>query len=76
MGEVHYFLGIEVLKFEIGGFAFCQKKYMHELLEKTRMLECNRTSTTKLSRLGGKTFEDRSLYRSVIGTLQYLTYQI
>lgn len=60
LGEVHYFLGIEVFK-SGAGYALCQKKYIQELLEKSKMLECNAcatpmTSTTKLSKLDGNIF--------------------
>lgn len=76
-GKVQYFLGIEV---EQSGtkFVLRQKKYVHDLLHRTSMLECNICPTPmvvvpKLSKSEGKAFSDPSLYMSVIGTLQYLT---
>lgn len=75
LGDVHYFLGIEVTR-SGSDYVLSQKKYINELLLKTKMDESNACSTPmvvypKLSRLDGVVFEDASLYRSVVGSLQY-----
>ncbi|XP_057790972.1 uncharacterized mitochondrial protein AtMg00810-like [Salvia miltiorrhiza] len=78
LGSIHYFLGIEVTK-SGSNYALCQSKYLKELLEKTNMSSCHPCSTpmtpaTRLSKEGGESFSDPSLYRSTIGALQYLTH--
>lgn len=59
------YIGIEVLK---SGFTFTlsKKKYIHDLLVKTKMEDCNVCVTPmvpspKLSQLDGEVFEDHSL---------------
>lgn len=58
-------------------FILCQK-YIQDLLVQTKMVDSNVCATPmvvvpKFSRLEGEVFENPSLYRSVIGKLQYLT---
>lgn len=77
LGQVSYFLGIEVCK-SGSKFSLSQKKYISDLLVKTKMTECNECATPvvplpKLSQHEGQVFRDSSLYRSVVGSLQYLT---
>jgi hypothetical protein len=80
LGNLHYFLGIQVMK-KNGGLVLSQEKYASDLLEKVGMRNCKlvatplSTSEKKLSieegtRLGE---EDSTRYRSVVGALQYLT---
>lgn len=76
-GNVKYFLGIEVAQFD-SKFVLSQKKYVLDLLKMTHMLECSPCPTPmvtmpKLSKTEREVFTDLSLYRSVVGTLQYLT---
>ncbi|XP_072054980.1 uncharacterized mitochondrial protein AtMg00810-like [Arachis hypogaea] len=57
---------------------FTQQKYIGELMKKAGMVGCAAchtplSSTTKISALRGSSFHDPSLYRSVVGSLQYLT---
>lgn len=40
LGMMHYFLGIEVVQLDSGIF-LCQKKYVHEVLRRFGMLDCN-----------------------------------
>jgi hypothetical protein len=77
MGPLHYFLGVEVVR-RADGFFLHQHKYVHELLERTGMLNCNPASTpldtkAKLSTGDGSPAPDASHYRSIVGALQYLT---
>lgn len=77
LGQVSYFLGIEV-SCSNSEFHLCQRKHLLELLEKTNLLDCKPCSTpmavnTKLSKYGGKAFSKPRLYRSIVAALQYLT---
>jgi hypothetical protein len=77
LGPLHYFLGIEVVH-RPDGFFLHQKKYAHELLDRAGMLNCTPVSTpvdtkAKLSATDGSPAPDASLYRSIVGALQYLT---
>jgi hypothetical protein len=77
LGPLHYFLGIEVVR-RPDGFFLHQKKYTHELLDHAGMLNCTPVSTpvdtkAKLSATDGSPTPDASLYRSIVGALQYLT---
>ncbi|KAL5762392.1 hypothetical protein ACOSP7_018656 [Xanthoceras sorbifolium] len=78
MGQVHYFLGFEAFR-NAAGIYLTQTKYVHDLLSKTNMLNSKPCSTpicssVKLSASTGAVFAEPSLYRNVIGALQYLTY--
>ncbi|XP_016207974.1 uncharacterized protein LOC107648675 [Arachis ipaensis] len=78
MGELHYFLGIQVTKTKEGGLILSQEKYVGDLLAKTGMTGCKPCTTplpssVKLSTFGGPVFTNPRLYRSVVGSLQYLT---
>ncbi|KAK6161819.1 hypothetical protein DH2020_005200 [Rehmannia glutinosa] len=77
LGEVHYFLGIEAQKLS-SGILLNQTKYISDLLTKTNMLHCKASSTPycsgqKLSLNDSSPFSLPSLYRSTVGSLQYLT---
>ncbi|KAJ0970933.1 hypothetical protein J5N97_018892 [Dioscorea zingiberensis] len=79
LGELHYFLGIEVKKTSTG-IVLTQSKYTSELLKKMNMEKCKpvtapMTVTEKLSRTEGEPLspEDATRYRSIVGALQYLT---
>ncbi|XP_020266633.1 uncharacterized protein LOC109842135 [Asparagus officinalis] len=76
-GLMSYFLGIEVKQQQEGIF-ISQKKYMKEILEKFKMNECNPVNTPvaigmKLSREGDGRFVDSTLFKSLVGSLRYLT---
>jgi hypothetical protein len=76
-GLMSYFLGIEV-KQENDGIFISQKKYMREIFEKFKMDNCNAVNTPvatglKLSKEGeGKLFNS-TMYKSLVGSLRYLT---
>ena len=77
LGEMNYFLGLEVSQSKDGIF-LNQEKYAHEVLKKYRMGNCKSAPTPlvqnmKLSKEDGAEKIDASLYRSLIGSLLYLT---
>ena len=78
LGQLHYFLGIEAKFSSSGGLHLSQSKYISDLLVKANMADCNPSSTPmttglKLSKHGTDYFEDATLYRSIVGALQYAT---
>jgi histone deacetylase 1/2 len=79
LGDLHYFLGIEVNKVR-NGILLTQHKYATDLLKKVGMTDCKAVSTPlstseKLSLHEGSLLgpEDATKYRSIVGALQYLT---
>eukprot|EP00253_Pinus_taeda_P011792 PITA_11792 len=77
MGMLRYFLGIEVDQNENGIF-ISQEKYVNEVLGRFNMKECKATITPtvmglKLSKEDNNKDFDPSLYRSIVGSLMYLT---
>jgi histone deacetylase 1/2 len=79
LGELHYFLGIEVSHLR-GGLLLSQHKYACELLRRAGLLKCTPASTPmasseKLSSTDGVllTADESTRYCSVVGGLQYLT---
>uniref|UniRef100_A0A803Q615 Integrase catalytic domain-containing protein n=1 Tax=Cannabis sativa TaxID=3483 RepID=A0A803Q615_CANSA len=78
LGDLHYFLGIEVVRDETGIY-LSQSKYIHELLKKTNMMHVKPCATPMtigkmLSISDGELLENPTEYRSIIGALQYLTH--
>ncbi|GJW67183.1 ribonuclease H-like domain-containing protein, partial [Tanacetum coccineum] len=77
LGSLNYFLGISVTR-DSSGLFLSQKKYAIEILEKAHMVSCNpsRTPVDTESKLGvdGDPVSDPTLYRSLAGSLQYLTF--
>jgi hypothetical protein len=76
LGELHHFLGISVTRSSDGLF-LSQRQYAVDL-QKAGMAECHSTSTpvdsrAKLSATEGAPVADPSAYRSLAGSLQYLT---
>ena len=77
LGLVHYFLGFEVLRTPLG-LHLSQAKYAADLLHKTNMAAAKPCSTpmclsNNLSLSDSEPFSQPSVYRSIIGALQYLT---
>jgi hypothetical protein len=77
LGELHHFLGISVTRSSDGLF-LSQQQYAVNLLQKAGMAECHSTSTpvdsrAKLSATEGAPVTDPAAYRSLAGSLQYLT---
>lgn len=72
LGELHYFLGIEVTK-KGGGISLSQTKYAHDILKKVNMKLCKPILTpmsvsNKLSKTIGKPFSsaEATKYRSTV----------
>jgi histone deacetylase 1/2 len=82
LGDLHYFLGIEVKKVR-NGILLTQQKYTSDLLHRvgmmnskpmnTPMSSANKLSIYDVDPLGPK---DTTEYRSIVGALQYLTLRI
>eukprot|EP00253_Pinus_taeda_P025723 PITA_25723 len=77
MGLVRYFLGIEVDQNENGIF-ISQAKYVNEVLGRFNMQECKAEITPtvmglKISKEDSSKDFDPSLYKSIVGSLMYLT---
>ena len=77
MGLLRYFLGIEVEKNENKIF-ISQAKYVNEVLERFNMQDCKATITPtvmglKLNKEDNNKDFDPSLYKSIVGSLMYLT---
>ncbi|GKD43135.1 ribonuclease H-like domain-containing protein [Tanacetum coccineum] len=77
LGPLNYFLGISATRTTSGIF-LSQTKYATEILEQAQMLNCNpcRTPIDTEKKLGpeGSPVTDPTLYRSLAGSLQYLTF--
>jgi histone deacetylase 1/2 len=80
LGNLNYFLGIEVHQSSTG-LLLTQRKYIQDLLMRTNMETSKPVSTPmlpadKLSLRDGDPLspEDATKYRSVVGTLQYLSF--
>ena len=78
LGSLNYFLGIAVTRTSEGLF-HSQQRYAYEILEKASMSHCESVSTPvatsrKLCANVGSPCDDPTLYRSLDGALQYLTF--
>lgn len=79
LGELHYFLGIEVKKVN-DGIVLTQEKYAKDVLKRVNMSDCKAVNTPlsiseKLSAYEGTPLGpvDSTWYRSLVGALHYLT---
>ncbi|KAH9764120.1 retrovirus-related pol polyprotein from transposon RE1 [Citrus sinensis] len=75
LGNLNFFLGIQVQRSQ-NSLLLSQVKYIQDLLTKTEMTDCKGIETPfstseKLKKGVGNRFHDPTLYRSVIGSLQY-----
>ncbi|GKA07113.1 ribonuclease H-like domain-containing protein [Tanacetum coccineum] len=77
LGPLNYFLGISV-SHDSSGLLLSQKKYAVEILDRAHMVNCNPSQTPidTESKLGsdGDPVSDPTLYRSLVSSLQYLTF--
>lgn len=77
LGSLNYFLGVSATRTTSGMF-LSQSKFAVEILERAHMQKCNpcHTLVDTESKLGpdGMPFDDPTLYRSLAGALQYLTF--
>ncbi|KAJ9559520.1 hypothetical protein OSB04_004680 [Centaurea solstitialis] len=76
MGEMHYFLGVQVVQTEMG-IHICQKKYAREILTRFNMEDCNSVKNPivpgcKLIKDDQSGFVDVGLYRQMVGCIMYL----
>jgi len=77
MGQLNYFLGIEVARSK-HGISLCQRKYALEILEDTGFLGAKPSrfpteQNIKLTQEDGDLLEDASQYRRLVGHLICLT---
>ncbi|XP_021984785.1 uncharacterized mitochondrial protein AtMg00810-like [Helianthus annuus] len=76
LGELSYFLGLEVVHMNQGLFIH-QAKYATDVLERARMMDAKLAATplssTVLFSSMGDPYHDPTFYRSIVGALQYLT---
>ncbi|XP_057544445.1 uncharacterized mitochondrial protein AtMg00810-like [Amaranthus tricolor] len=78
LDPLNYFLGIAVNSTSTGLF-LSQQRYASEILEKVGMSQCKSVCTPvatfgKLYANTGSPCDDPTLYRSLAGALQYLTF--
>ncbi|XP_070662205.1 uncharacterized protein [Malus domestica] len=79
MGKLTYFLGLQITYRENGDIFINQSKYVTDLLNKARMVNCRPCSTpskphTQLLKDEGEPRSDPTIYRILVGALQYLTF--
>jgi hypothetical protein len=75
-GPFNFFLGIEVIG-TLGVSFLSQKRFILDILHRTHMVDTKLVSspmstTNNLSAFEGASFADHTLYRSIVGALQYL----
>nr|KYP31486.1 hypothetical protein KK1_048166 [Cajanus cajan] len=78
LGQLHYFLAIEVSTSNDGGFFLSQAKYIRHLLHRAKMddskpLPTPMVSGLKLTSDASIAMSDPSFYTSIVGGLQYIT---
>jgi hypothetical protein len=77
LGSLNFFLGVFATRTTFGMFLL-QSKFAEEILVRAHMQKCNpcRTPVARESKLvpDGTPFDDPTLYRSLAGALQYLTF--
>ncbi|KAI3524454.1 hypothetical protein L1887_03109 [Cichorium endivia] len=78
LGDLHHFLGISVTRNNSGLF-LQQSQFARDIIQRASMSTCKPVSTpvdtsAKLSATDGPLLPDGSLYRSLAGALQYLTF--
>lgn len=77
LGNMRYFLGIEVVQ-HLDGIFTCQRKYTNEILARFGMENSNAVKNpivpgTKLSKDDVGTKVDSTLFKQIVGSLMYLT---
>ncbi|KAM1023651.1 hypothetical protein ACFX2A_045494 [Malus domestica] len=79
MGQLTYFLGLQISYKDNGDIFLNQSKYIRDVIHKAGMDSCKPAATPckphdQLVISGGSLLTDPSLYRSIVGSLQYLTF--
>ncbi|KAG6414359.1 hypothetical protein SASPL_127081 [Salvia splendens] len=76
LGRLNYFLGLEV-SYTHDGLFIGQAKYAHDILKRAELLDSKPVATPlsagEVLVRDGSPFRDPTLYRSLVGVLQYLT---
>ena len=77
LGELNFFLGLQISQLNDGIF-ISQSKYIKEMLKKFGMVDCKPLSTPmitgcKLSKDDESKEVDQKMYKSMIGSLLYVT---
>ncbi|KAI3780486.1 hypothetical protein L2E82_10467 [Cichorium intybus] len=76
LGDLNYFLGLEV-SYTTDGLFLCQSKYANDILDRAGLRESKPVHTPLAPHDSftsiGDPFSDTTLYRSLVGALQYLT---
>ncbi|XP_021985328.1 uncharacterized mitochondrial protein AtMg00810-like [Helianthus annuus] len=78
LSALHHFLGITVQR-DANGLFMSQSQYASDILHRANMTDCKPYATpvdtsSKLSASDGEPLPDGTLYRSLAGALQYLTF--
>ncbi|XP_021749912.1 uncharacterized protein LOC110715633 [Chenopodium quinoa] len=78
LGPLSSFLGISVTRHS-GGLFLSQTSYAADIIARANMSSCKSSATpvdtkAKLSSSSGSTIDDPTLYRSLVGALQYLNF--
>ncbi|XP_026450601.1 uncharacterized protein LOC113350684 [Papaver somniferum] len=78
LGPLHHFLGITITRSSSGLF-LSQSLYAQDIIARASMKKCNSVDTpvdtnAKISVTSGPAIMDPTLYRSLAGALQYLTF--
>jgi hypothetical protein len=77
LGIMNYFLGMEIHQCSSGIFV-SQRKYVVDILKKFKLESCKEVATPlaqneKISKNDGEKLEEPSAFRSLVGSLLYLT---
>ncbi|XP_071726783.1 uncharacterized mitochondrial protein AtMg00810-like [Rutidosis leptorrhynchoides] len=76
LGKLNYFLGLEV-SYHDSGLFLCQSKYAYDILARAKLLDVKPVSTplstSAYFTTQGSPYSDPTIYRSLVGALQYLT---
>ena len=77
LGMMNYFLGMEIQQDNLGIF-LSQKKYAIDVLKRFKLESCKEVATPlaqneRISKNDGEKLEDPSVFRSLVGSLLYLT---
>ncbi|KAI5355626.1 hypothetical protein L3X38_008521 [Prunus dulcis] len=79
MGQLTYFLGLQISYNSSGDIFVSQTKYAKDLLHKAGMSSCRACATpckphTQVLQTDGEPLADPTMFRSLVGALQYLTF--